>query len=476
MNKQYKNIDELFKDKFKDFELDPPDHIWKNIKENIPNKGNNFLSKGGITAISIIILTVSLFTFLLLTYTPENIQYAEKTAIENNTINKIPINIISDNNINIIDNDSFTIESFLKRHVKNPELSQNQNLFNISSNQINNHYDIDKDDQKNIKSKKANNIKTTKKAQIKQNIYNENYSSVPTDNTDINNTNNIDLALLSLNKNNYNKLSYPSITNSIYGPLNPILQLDNRNSNAFESAISSSSFITKPKFLFGIYFTPEIIFYPSDAVPNKRSLSFEINSIYQNSDYFIQSGLGVSFSNDDGNYTIDYEKYDYIGSYEDVYEITFDSTENGIIPIYHTTTVDVYDSIRHTSLSPTKNKYTYLQIPLFFGYCREFRRMTYSIKAGPSLSILIHEKIPDINYPYKDINVFNIDNKIPSRIKTHWQFLISVGLAYKLTNNVSLAIEPTMRYYMKSAYERSKITTKHPYSIGVRTGFIFNFN
>jgi len=43
MTENYRNIDDLFRDKFEKFEMDPPEHVWQNVKAGI--SGNN----GGIS-------------------------------------------------------------------------------------------------------------------------------------------------------------------------------------------------------------------------------------------------------------------------------------------------------------------------------------------------------------------------------------------------------------------------------------------
>ncbi len=70
MEKRYSNIDDLFRDKFKDFELYPPDHIWDNIKQQIKvtgkDKSGKGLSNGSIIGITIILVISSIVAFYLL--------------------------------------------------------------------------------------------------------------------------------------------------------------------------------------------------------------------------------------------------------------------------------------------------------------------------------------------------------------------------------------------------------------------------
>jgi len=65
----------------------------------------------------------------------------------------------------------------------------------------------------------------------------------------------------------------------------------------------------------GVFFTPEVVFYPDDSIPNQRAYTFEVTGKWKKNEFFVESGLGLSFSSDNGKYAIDYEKY--MGSYDE---------------------------------------------------------------------------------------------------------------------------------------------------------------
>lgn len=228
----------------------------------------------------------------------------------------------------------------------------------------------------------------------------------------------------------------------------------------------------KASWQMGVFFTPEVIFYPDDSIPNQRAYTFEVIGRWVKRDFFVESGLGLSFSSDDGKYAIDYEKF--LGSYDDVYNVTFDTTESGaVVPNYHTNIVNVYDSISKYKIEQTKNKYTYLQIPVFFGFQKEVNRFGWYVKGGPVLSVLVHENIPQPDAGMD--RIIAVDRQMPGRVNTYWQLAIGAGVSYKLSNKVSIAVEPVFKYYLNSQYQSKYITTRNPYSVGLRTGLLFNF-
>lgn len=223
---------------------------------------------------------------------------------------------------------------------------------------------------------------------------------------------------------------------------------------------------------FGAFFTPEVSFYSDDSIANQRSYALDFTARWKKNEFFIESGLGVSFSSDEGKYAIDYEQF--LGSYDDVYNVTFDTTESGgLVPVYHTNVVNVYDSISRYKLDNTRNQYTYLQLPVYVGFHKQVDRLGWFVKGGPILSVLVNKNIPEPDAGYN--RIIGLDQQMATRVSTHWQLAVSAGITYQLSNKVSIAIEPTFRYYLNSQYEQKYINTRHPYSVGLRTGLLFNF-
>lgn len=229
---------------------------------------------------------------------------------------------------------------------------------------------------------------------------------------------------------------------------------------------------TKGFWQFGLSANPEIVLYPNDSINNSRNYNFDLSVSYHKSGFFLETGLGISIARDEGRYFVDYESYDHIGSYNDLVGITYDSTETGVVPVYHSEEVDIYDSIRHLRIEKSTNTYTYLQLPLLIGYEKKFKRFGYYVKGGPNFSLLINKNIPGAKLP-EDVRVFDVDARLAERIKTNWQLLFGAGITYRLSNNMDLAVEPTFRYYLNSAYDRQYVSSKHPFAFGIRAGIKF---
>mgnify|MGYP006278246319 CR=1 FL=1 len=456
MKDRYGNMDEYFRDKLKDLELDPPEHVWENVRKEISSgsSGGGSIGNGGIAGLTVLVITVGSFFLLFnrpaekqaeaLIASAEEVMYAgalsqenliaEKQDPESNTSHAFdtPDEIPSNDRSPLIPEDNTGSVAGAGRSVSS-NADQPEQLSGGQNSDLR---------------------EQTVEPDLPGNSVN----------------------LIENNSTSGSDRDAPTRWMPSRGLYQPEIKIELRSvsgSLSDRGPSLKSNYISPSDISFGFFFTPEIILYPDDNSRQNRSYSFDLHAIYRNSGYILQSGIGVAFSDDDGDYTVNFEKY--LGSYEDVYNITFDSAENGIQPIYHTQTVDVYDSIKYLSVSETRNRYTYLQVPLLFGYGKEYRRLGWYVKGGPSFSLLIHEKIPGVDFPEQDIRILRVDDQAPQRIKTHWQFMASAGISYRLSGNLRIVFEPVFRYYLRSAYQRNLIRTKHPYSLGVRTGFLINF-
>jgi len=458
------NIDDLFRDAFDNFEVDPPEHVWENIQKNMQGNGTGgswkSFPKGGILSVSLIFILSSLF-FL---YNRNEISSASEKIALNSDINNIE-SLLAVNNKTIKNTHRSPEQSFIDKGYVSISPTHKTPVVELLDKRGN-------DAMIKVGSKVENNSERIIVPDQTNSYNNHETQNVPlTDDSDL-------LAMgNSSNINSVIKASAPVPEDAYSTQPNIEMYVEDEaptiGSESGPAPEIKSDYGKRGDLYFGLYFTPEAIFYPSDNNLINNSYSLDLNVIYKFSNYLLQSGIGVMSSTDDGQSKIDFKKY--IGSYEDVYDITFDTTSGVPVPTYYTETVDVYDSIQHVSVTPTKNKYTYLQIPILFGYGEELRRFSWFVKGGPSLSIMVNENKSSVNLDNDNNRIVNVDSEIPSRISTNWQILLSAGITYKLGNHVSIGVEPLVRFYMKSAYDQNTLKTKHPYSFGIRTGIIVNF-
>ncbi|MCF8231565.1 MAG: hypothetical protein K9J27_05190 [Bacteroidales bacterium] len=249
---------------------------------------------------------------------------------------------------------------------------------------------------------------------------------------------------------------------------------DNRIAETQKKHISRKS-SNLNRWSFGLYATPEMLMTKTPAAGTHSNYSADFAAIYSINEFFIQSGISYLSGNSDRNIEIDYLKYDFLGAYEDVYEVTFDSTENGVEPTYHTKTVEVYDTLQKQTSSRFENDYRYLNLPVLIGYGRQITpSLSLSVKSGPIISLMLKDsrKI-GFNQPNTDITSMAAPEPMA---KTNWQILFSAGIEYRVSSTIHFALEPRIKYYFDPVYNLDNtINRKKPYSIGVRTGVVVDF-
>jgi opacity protein-like surface antigen len=223
----------------------------------------------------------------------------------------------------------------------------------------------------------------------------------------------------------------------------------------------------------GLYFNPEATSSQDENIDNTISYNLSLLPQVSFNNFFIQSGVNMRFTHDKGNMAVDYNRY--LGSYEDVYDITFDTINNEIIPTFYTNTVDVWDTITHYSVSDTKAAYTYLEVPVLFGYRYSFGKVSLFAKAGPSASFIVFKNIPEAVAPEDNAQIINVNYPVPARNTINWQMMMGAGMDYKLSSRISFSLEPTFRFALSPEYDVPSDINGKTKSFGVRAGLNYKF-
>lgn len=228
---------------------------------------------------------------------------------------------------------------------------------------------------------------------------------------------------------------------------------------------------------FGVYATPEMMYGHSQTTGGNPSYSADFAVMYKFNNYFLQSGFSFGSSDDNSNANINYMQTEFMGTYNDVYDVTFDTTGGGTPQaVYHTQEVEVYDTTEHFTTTVYTNSYSYLSLPLLMGYQQQITgKFSYSLKGGPMVSFMLEES-SDFAFNNENAHIQAIHNMPAGRVTTNWQALISLGLQYRIHKQIHFAVEPRMKYYFNPVYNtQAKGRDENPVALGVRTGLIVDF-
>lgn len=252
-------------------------------------------------------------------------------------------------------------------------------------------------------------------------------------------------------------------------------RLSNMNPRAMDikSMIHRSNYAKTKNVSLGIHLTPGITYYRSR--PNKLLGAFDVNISWKPSAISLETGLGLSHELDNSDFVVNYESYDSIGFYYNINSFSYDPVNDTVI--FNKSAVGVYDSVEHLTLTHTVTQYTYLQIPLGLKYrFIHFNRVSFSARAGGILSLLLYKNEPEANPGLGDVRIHQIEQRVPTRLKTSWKLYAGIQFSYQLSNKISFDIEPIYMQYLKSPYEgRENKTFKRPYAVGIRTGISIHF-
>jgi len=221
--------------------------------------------------------------------------------------------------------------------------------------------------------------------------------------------------------------------------------------------------------------SPELSLYRNGDGYSETNYWLNAGVTYHAGRFSVQTGVGLGYVFDHGNYRVNYKSKDSIGYFTSI--ISFIVTPGNIV-VYTTKDIPVYDSLQHVADDRAISRYTYLQIPLMLGYeLVETNHFSLGIKAGPSVSFLIGSKeaLPFIDYP--NARLIRVENNSLSRVKMNWEIQAALDLEYRLVKNFSMYAQPYYKHYFKpfATGESTSSSPKDPYSIGIEFGVRFNF-
>lgn len=222
----------------------------------------------------------------------------------------------------------------------------------------------------------------------------------------------------------------------------------------------------------GISYTPEWIFNTIEKT--NFSNNFGADLTFRAGQYSIRTGAGLSISKGTNELTVSYN--DFLGSYNklDSMDFSWSDPAHNYIPTYYMSRMNVWDSLLKLDYPKVVKRYTYLQIPLIFGYdFMRIGRWSLGVRVGPLLSVLLQTKQLSDDYNPVNKKVVSINNLPPEQINLNWQVLAGINANFNIRSRLNIEIEPFVKYYFNSVYEKPETGFK-PWSAGIRTAISFD--
>lgn len=135
-------------------------------------------------------------------------------------------------------------------------------------------------------------------------------------------------------------------------------------------------------------------------------------------------------------------------------------------------TIDVFDpnkaSLDYISSTIIQN-FNYLEMPLVLKYKIVDKMLDINIIGGISYDILLNNSV----YARTESGKYEV-GKTQGLSKLNLSSSLGMGMEYSLSRKISLNLEPTFRYFLNPLNEMSN-PALHPYSFGVFSGFSYRF-
>ncbi len=223
---------------------------------------------------------------------------------------------------------------------------------------------------------------------------------------------------------------------------------------------------------FGV--TPELIKYNTTHSYSEMNYWLNARISYHFSKFTVQTGIALGYVYDEGKYQTKYISKDSIGYFTSIISFYVNPDNQNEI-IFNTKDVPVYDSLQHFSDDRTRNRYTYIELPLLFGYqLFESNKLSLDLMAGPAFTFLIGTRLAEPYIEYPNARIIRIDDNTAQRVKMNWKISLSLHLEYRVSKNLGCYLEPSYKYYF-NAFTDKEQTSSSPYSIGIGLGIRYHF-
>lgn len=422
--KEFKNIDELFKNELSGFELEPDNKVWEGFKKSAFYRRRTYFREILVVAALLLLCSSIIGYFIIKEHDHDNI-----TVVENNS----KLTKTSDNQSHIVENDI----------VVNNKTETNINIEKKDGEPI-----IDKSslNDNNITEPIDKHIEYEDKI-TKQQIHSE----IPRH-----------YSFISLSRlfGKYSLINTSTDT-SIY----------NR-----DRVITDISDYIERKRKFKIYTGANAsvgMMYYSNT-PDQFTWSSNLVLGYSLNNFYLESGIGYRYVKQHGDYRIAYESKDSVGYYQEV--LSFELNPNDPDEIfYNTKTKTVYDSVVHYTHQSPLYSYNYIEIPITIGFnIFKTNNLKLSAQASFTYSYLNSINEPIVTYSQPETKLVNIINYTPERTKNNFSAGVALRASYRIHNSISISLQPEFSSYLNSIYKDS-YSVSRPYRASLRAGILFNF-
>lgn len=439
MDKREANIDLVFRNGLKDFEVIPPSNVWDNIQPVIKTKHRSVILIRAAASVAVL-LTLSFFTYewsRLITSAPES----SAVVLNRGSVSSVksPSNVNPLISLKEIKSQSYKEGTQLK--VISENKNEAKNLMNISPESIS--------------------LQETKSLQVSF----TDQRSGPV------------LATLNKSQKNTFRISNPDLQYSLVN--SPEKVVERWSVAAMASPTYYSHFNSG-----GNEITKQLMSSEQPMISYSGGVAFSYKISKRVS---VQSGLYYASLGQvvDGiNTYAGFQKYGYTKGDHNFEVLTTNGTvftRNSDVFLSATGTVarintnytsDVFDpnkaNLRYINSTISQN-FSYLELPVLVRYKIIDKTIDLNLIGGVSYNLLVNNSVYTMVNGSK-YTIGETEKLNPLSISS----TLGMGMEYNFSEKLSLNVEPTLRYYLNPISGSTGINV-HPYSFGIFSGFSYKF-
>jgi hypothetical protein len=236
----------------------------------------------------------------------------------------------------------------------------------------------------------------------------------------------------------------------------------------------------KGHYTLGAFTEPEYMQFTGDAPDNSAlSTNYGLSLKYSWSTFFVETGLGYRQFTANSLYGINFADLQLLGSVLVVNEYQIvqyynDEGELIIEKIYKPHFVQVYDTTSVVVEEETDQKYSFIDIPIYFGKVMYTQgRYAIALKGGARLNFPLKftENAPVI--PANDADLVTVEPIAVLASKFFVQFNLGMENRIFFSDRGYFTLEPTIGYHQQSIEYSNEIKRQSSWSAGLRLGFYY---
>jgi hypothetical protein len=212
--------------------------------------------------------------------------------------------------------------------------------------------------------------------------------------------------------------------------------------------------------------------HPENMVLPESVPSLGLDLLFEKDRYYLKTGLGYTSWEESADYKFQYNKHEVVYEYQYVDSASYIPATNQIT--YFTTEQQVYDSVFYQKPDVVRNQYRVLQIPLIFGYkLLETKKWMIGLNVGIGADFNISSTKFTPLFDESQSSLVGVENHMIYRPTINWRMMAGAGLFYRLSNRISLYLEPGFDIYLNTVYPGTDLKNVSYYEI--KFGILYRF-